>query len=433
MLHPLRLFRASPHLRHFSTMAAPARTFDALVVGAGPAGAAAVGNLLESGATQVAWVDPLFTGGRIPLEYNEVPSNTKVTFFVQYATGVQPFRDVIAQAASKGENAFSKLEAMDQNTGCELSHAGELVRFLTDGLRERDDVSPIFGSVEKLAFDAETNTWSASVTGKNGPASIAAERVVLASGSHPLSLPAFSAAHPELREIPLDISLSPSKLTSFVGPEDVVAVIGSSHSAVLAVRNLMHANVKEVRNYFRSPLRYAQFMDGWIRRDNTGLKGEAAIWAQQNLDAANWRKHANLSRVCLTPGADVDEDGMIHNNVVEDRSATTPDLAHEQAIYAETLRDVTKIVFAVGFARNSLPELVDAASGQAFTDLDFDHKTGTFRAVPRLYGCGIAFPQEVTDPDGRTEHAVGFFKFMRFLRAVTPTWVNDKPVAEEKK
>lgn len=46
----------------------------AVVVGAGPAGLAVVGNLLERQlAGKIAWVDPYFQAGRIHRQYREVP------------------------------------------------------------------------------------------------------------------------------------------------------------------------------------------------------------------------------------------------------------------------------------------------------------------------------------------------------------------------
>lgn len=46
----------------------------AVVVGAGPAGLAVIGNLLERQlAGKIAWIDPSFQGGRVNKQYREVP------------------------------------------------------------------------------------------------------------------------------------------------------------------------------------------------------------------------------------------------------------------------------------------------------------------------------------------------------------------------
>lgn len=46
----------------------------AVVVGAGPAGLAVIGNLLERQiGGKIAWIDPYFQAGRINRKYREVP------------------------------------------------------------------------------------------------------------------------------------------------------------------------------------------------------------------------------------------------------------------------------------------------------------------------------------------------------------------------
>lgn len=45
-----------------------------VVIGAGPAGMATVGSLLERQPTaNIAWVDPFFQAGRVNRKYREVP------------------------------------------------------------------------------------------------------------------------------------------------------------------------------------------------------------------------------------------------------------------------------------------------------------------------------------------------------------------------
>jgi hypothetical protein len=47
--------------------------YSAVVVGAGPAGTAVVGNLLEQQKAPILWVDDLFQSGRLNKYYREVP------------------------------------------------------------------------------------------------------------------------------------------------------------------------------------------------------------------------------------------------------------------------------------------------------------------------------------------------------------------------
>lgn len=49
------------------------RHYGAIVVGAGPAGLATVGNLLDEDVKPILWVDDKFGGGRLNRKYREVP------------------------------------------------------------------------------------------------------------------------------------------------------------------------------------------------------------------------------------------------------------------------------------------------------------------------------------------------------------------------
>jgi hypothetical protein len=56
------------------TMTSAPQKCAAVVVGAGPAGLAVVGNLLErQPGGKIAWVDPYFQAGRVGRKYREVP------------------------------------------------------------------------------------------------------------------------------------------------------------------------------------------------------------------------------------------------------------------------------------------------------------------------------------------------------------------------
>ena len=83
------------------------------------------------------------------------------------------------------------------------------------------------------------------------------------------------------------------------------------------------------------------------------------------------------------------------------------------------------IVQAVGFTPDPLPELsIDGSP----IDPKVDNESGAFyeqngQLVKGLYGAGIAFPERVVDPYGNVEYAVGFFKFMNYMKKVCPTWM----------
>ncbi|KAJ5675801.1 hypothetical protein N7462_008698 [Penicillium macrosclerotiorum] len=409
----------------------------AVVVGAGPAGVAVVGNLLERQLGTIAWIDPSFEAGRVHRKYREVPSNTKVSFFQAYATGVQPFRDVIENA--QRPNAFTTIAKLDQEKTCHLHYAADMVRGLTDGLMKLEQVYACRGFVttanltdrldgsandllissapdheERLIFTPPqiSKQWTVRVKQANSSDELEIEtsRLILCTGSHPTNLP---VPVPGLSISPLDLDtvLKPSELAITL-PTDTpttVAVVGASHSAILALLNLVtlardsHPLLR-VKWFTRHPLRYAEFMDGWILRDNTGLKGLAADFARTQLEDA---------QLPTSPA------GTVITKV-----DCAGGEAREAAQYRAHLPECAHIVQAVGFTRDPLPQL--ACDGAALA-LEFDHESGKFHerdgsVIPGLYGAGIAFPERVVDPHGNVEYAVGFFKFMKFLKRVCPSW-----------
>lgn len=68
---------SSPQRRRLATvsddMSVHRSKYAAVVVGAGPAGICALGNMLERGVSPVLWVDDEFNGGRVNRAYREVP------------------------------------------------------------------------------------------------------------------------------------------------------------------------------------------------------------------------------------------------------------------------------------------------------------------------------------------------------------------------
>lgn len=98
----------------------------------------------------------------------------------------------------------------------------------------------------------------------------------------------------------------------------------------------------------------------------------------------------------------------------------------ESSQYHKYLPACDYIVQAVGYTRETLPVL--SKNGEPLA-VGFDHDSGRFHEpgqssdIPGLYGAGIAFPERVVDPSGNEEYAVGFWKFMKFLKRVVPSWV----------
>ncbi len=405
--------------------AAPLPSASAVVVGAGPGGITVLGNLLERGTElqtdqrKLVWVDPHFQGGRVNSRYREVPSNTKVGLFVQFAHDVSPFTAIVE--ASPRPNALTALQELPQDQGCRLSYAADMCLMLTQGLVAHPQVQSYHGNVTSATLDERANIWT--VTFDDGQ-HITTSRVALCTGCSPVSkmLPGIEKIQQSLLPVDLDVALTPSILAKTFDPvaDTTVAVVGASHSAILVLMNLVnlanssHPHIR-IKWFTRNKLRYAEYMDGWILRDNTGLKGQAAEWARQNLG-----------------------DETFANSPVSKVITKVWTAGREEEVYKTEFPECTYVVQAVGYARNPLPrfEVIGKDGGSAKPlQVEYDDLNGRFykqdgskaeherKYVPGLFGAGIAFPERVTDPHGNVEHAVGFWKFMKFVKRVVPGWV----------
>lgn len=339
-------------------------TYNWTVIGAGPAGIAVIGKLLDAGITaeQIAWIDPAFTVGDLGTKWLEVSSNTKVELFNKFLYACRSFNYTNC-------NKDFILHKIDPDKTCYLKYIAESLQWVTEQLKQK--IVPIQDKVLGLKF--EQPYWQIQLSDN----AIHSKNVVLAIGAEPctLNMPAPST-------IPLEVALNPQKLTDFVNQDDTVAVFGASHSAVIIMRALLEAGVGKVINFYRAPLRYAVYMDDWILYDNTGLKGEAAIWARENIDN---NLPVNLIRV-------YSDDNNINTY----------------------LPQCTKTIHAVGFKPRHLP-IDDLAT------IHYNKKTGVI--APGLFGVGIAFPEETVDRYGNIESSVGLWKFMNYIDRVMPVWL----------
>lgn len=210
-----------------------------------------------------------------------------------------------------------------------------------------------------------------------------------------------------LEQIELDVALDRPSLREKLccEKEATVAVIGSSHSAIVVIMHLFelastsHPHLK-IKWFTRRELRYAVQMDGWILLDNTGLKGKSAEFARTHL-----------------------EDDKIKQSPVGQYLEKFDCSVKEDEVYREQLPQCTHVVQAIGFTRDPIPPL--RMGLQPLEKLAYDNRTGLFKdsqghQIPGLCGAGIAFPERVVDPAGNSEYAVGFWKFMRYLRRVVP-------------
>lgn len=330
------------------------------VVGAGAAGIGVIGKLLDSGVPprDICWIDPEFDAGDIGAHWSCVSSNTKVGLFTKYFEAYRSLRYADCPV---------HLGELDPDDTCQLSHVADALRWTTGHLIETVVCCP--GKVTQLTSLPDCE-WLLTGPGVE----VRSKKVVLAQGSEPTVL-----GYPNPR-IPIEVALDPTKLGAQEVAGQRVAVFGSSHSAVIVIRNLLEAGATVV-NFYRNPLRYALQMDGWILHDSTGLKGQTAKWAR-----------ANLHTEC---GLALERYHSIDENV------------------GTYLPGCDSVVYATGFQRRQLR--IDD-----ILDPDYDTQNGII--APGVFGIGIAYPELVTDPLGHQEFHVGLFKFKNYLERVFPLW-----------
>lgn len=335
-----------------------------VVIGAGPAGIAAVGKLLDHGvaASQILWIDPQFKVGDFGSYWRNIPSNTKVNLFLKFLHACDAF------SYSACDEPF-ELNHVPGDETCHLRLMAEPLQWVTDKLKAK--VHTKMDVVESLAF--KNQIWSI----KLGMEEVYAKNVILAIGAEPKTLSLASSP-----VIPLHDAMDDKGIKKHLGPDDTIAVFGSSHSAVLVLKNLVHHSAKKIINFYRSPLLYAVYTRDEILFDDTGLKGSTAVWAREYLSDV---LPSNLMRV-------YSDDKNIQNYLPE----------------------CTKIVFGVGFQRR-----VIAIEGVG--EVQYCDKTGVI--APGLFGFGIAFPEAKINSLGMIEYRVGLWKFMDYLQRVMPVWL----------
>ena len=340
------------------------KTFQWAVIGAGPAGIAAVGKLLDHGITpkDILWCDLNFQVGDLGRLWHNVSSNTSVRLFLDFLNAPQSFN------YSKAPIDFT-LNHLSPNDTCTLKHMVEPLQWISNHLKETVHatvalIRNIHLSRRLWTLHSDTHIYHA-------------HNVILATGSVPTAL-----NYPNIETIGLDVAVDQQRLSKAIKPQDTIAVFGSSHSAIIILHHLVSLGVKKIINFYRSPCRYAVDMGDWILFDNTGLKGNAAEWA-----------HAHI-------------DGTWPPNLVRYNSDESNRMRH--------LPECDKVIYATGFTRRNTIAIGD--------DAHHDYNPHVGIIGPGLFGLGIAYPEQKIDENGIIELQVGLWKFMKYLNRVMPIW-----------
>lgn len=336
------------------------------VIGAGPAGIAAVGKLIDAGvpATEICWIDPAYTVGDLGTKWRNIPSNTKVKLFTKFLSIVAAFQ------YEQHRNHF-QLKDLDPEATCLLKYIADPLQSISDQLQRQ--VSCFKTTARSL--NLKNRAWEITTDQQQV---LATHNVILAVGAEPTTL-----AYPGIETVSLAAAMDREKIDEHFAEDDCVAVFGSSHSAMLVLQNLVNKKVKRIINFYRSPLRYAVYLPDWILFDDSGLKGTTAEWARQNI---NGKIPKSLTRV--------------YSN---------------QEHLESFLPLCNKVVYAVGFERRHLPIISHAGP------TEYLQETGII--APGLFGLGIAFPEAKLNPFGMLEYRVGLWKFMDYLDRILPIWM----------
>lgn len=334
------------------------------VIGAGPAGIAAVGKLLDNKipAEQILWCDPHFKVGDLGMHWSNVSSNTKVKLFTNFLNACPSFAYEFAAE-------HFVLKDLNQEETCTLKYVVEPLQWVSDHLCKQVDTQRT--TIHNMSLSERL--WSLS----NDTQTFRSHNVVLATGALPSSL-----NYPGVDVIPFDLAIDEERLAQRLDKNKTYAVFGSSHSAIIILRYLVEMGAKKVVNFYRSPCRYALDMGEWLLFDNTGLKGQTAEWAREHID------------------------GVLPDNLVR-YNTTEPNIARY-------LPECDKVIYAVGFEKRTNIVIGDYE--------DTKHNPYVGIIGPGLFGFGIAYPELKADPFGSVESQVGLWKFMTYLNRVLPVW-----------
>ncbi len=419
------------------------QAFKATVVGAGPAGVAAMGRLLSAKIFPILWIDPVFDGGKL-VDYQKVPANTKTKFFQKFMEECPAYADFLKDKNSQ-LNPNEIFKDKDPEKPCILDSAYYMCKTLTRNIELNyfNETKIIKSEVEKLIL-LKNKIWEISTKSNE---KFLSENVILAIGCHPkkfqLSLPKNNNMNNDSNEyinndrnlsnlnnnlikdinsfpqISLDALVNDDEvnLSKYVSENDIIGVIGSSHSSILALKHLegMKNPPKKIHCFYREKIRYAVHTDKGIIYDNIGLKGQAAMWAKEHLEAGKSR--------------------LIEMHWMKDAKS-------EKEVYEKYLSECTKIAPTIGFQRNYMPKIfienknLDLKTNKSdnlnksdinlkysereyeeLEKIDYDgvslklNKGNIEEPIENLWGIGIAFPRHVRDLSGIMGMDVGVYKF----------------------
>jgi len=208
------------------------------VVGAGPAGIACVGKLIDFNVTpsEITWIDPAFRAGDFGTLWRNVNSNTPISSFIKFYEHL---------AALDYQHARSKfmIDQLSPEKNCPLMVAAQPLKWMTTTLSKQ--VKTINGKVKYIS-PVNQNDWK--ITLSQGQ-SFCSKKIILAIGSEARQL---HFDHIQTPVIPLATALNPIELKQAISPTDRVVVFGGAQSAKSVLQNLFPIKTEKTILFYRS-------------------------------------------------------------------------------------------------------------------------------------------------------------------------------------
>lgn len=206
------------------------------VIGAGPAGIASIGKLLDVGVTptDILWIDPYFTVGDFGTSWRYVNSNTAVEYFLNFYQQCEAFH-----YNSQVHPPFM-IDQVPPTKSCPLMLAAQPLLWMTECLSQQ--VNVLKDTVTGLI--PTNHHWQLQLSSKK---QLLSKKIILAIGANPREL--HFANTPS---IPLKTALNPIELKKVIEPQDYVIVFGSAQSAKSVIDNLTSLKTQKTILFYRS-------------------------------------------------------------------------------------------------------------------------------------------------------------------------------------
>ncbi len=345
------------------------------IVGGGPAGIIAIAALRDIGVdpSSIIAFDPDFELGNMGKHYQEIFSNTLVRDYLK------TFLKVKSLQFPETMVHLEKIMSYGLDNGFPLRHISDTLRIASEHFKK--EIVIVNGTVEHIVksdngeeYD-DYGYWNLHVKDNI----YLAKKVILATGSIPKVMEDMKDKAVDLFDI-----LNSDRRKLAIKKDDVVAVFGSSHTAVLIMRLLLEDKVKKIINFYRT--KNIKNVNSFFHYNaSEGLGQHLKEWAIEHIEK---NPPDNLIRVFNS--------------------------SEKRKLYAD---EITKVVYAIGFDPVQV-SIVDPRSS-----IHFDDRNG--RLGHHLYGLGIAYPEGFVDLKGYYQRKVEVVHFIDHALRCVPLWNTD--------